>query len=44
MQGALLVAAAAPFWPYAVAAAMAAVALIALAWSFGRDVRWLLAH
>jgi phosphatidylglycerophosphate synthase len=44
MQGALLVAAAAPIWPHAVAAVLAAVALIALVWSFGRDVWWLLAH
>ena len=44
MQGALLVAAAAPIWPPTVAAVLAAVALIALVWSFGRDVRWLLVH
>jgi phosphatidylglycerophosphate synthase len=44
MQGGLLVAAAAPIWPYAVAVAFAAVALVALAWSFGRDVWWLLAR
>ena len=44
MQGGLLVAAAAPIWPYAVAVTLAAVALVALAWSFGRDVRWLLAR
>jgi hypothetical protein len=44
MQGGLLVAAAAPIWPLGVAAALAAVALVALAWSFGRDVWWLLAR
>ena len=44
MQGGLLVAAAAPIWPLEVAVGLAAVALVALAWSFGRDVRWLLAH
>jgi phosphatidylglycerophosphate synthase len=44
MQGALLVAAAAPIWPHVVAVVLAAVALIALVWSFGRDVRWLLVH
>ncbi len=42
MQGGLLVAAAAPIWPHAVAVTLAAVALTALVWSFGRDVRWLL--
>jgi len=44
MQGGLLVAAAAPIWPLEVAVGLAAVALVALAWSFGRDVWWLLAH
>jgi len=44
MQGGLLVAAAAPIWPHAIAAVLAAVALGALMWSFGRDVRWLLVH
>jgi phosphatidylglycerophosphate synthase len=44
MQGGLLVAAAAPFVPRPVAVLMVAVALVALVWSFGRDVRWLLTH
>ena len=44
MQGGLLVVAAAPFVPQPVAAALVAVALVALVWSFGRDVRWLLTH
>ena len=42
MQGGLLVAAAAPFVPRPVAVLLVAVALVALVWSFGRDVRWLL--
>jgi phosphatidylglycerophosphate synthase len=42
MQGGLLVAAAAPFVAQPVAVLMVAVALVALVWSFGRDVRWLL--
>jgi phosphatidylglycerophosphate synthase len=44
MQGGLLVVAAAPFVPHPVAVVLVAVALMALVWSFGRDVRWLLAH
>ncbi len=44
MQGAMLVAAAAPVVPRPLAAVLVAVALVALVWSFGRDVRWLLAH
>jgi phosphatidylglycerophosphate synthase len=43
MQGGLLVAAAAPFVPRPLAVLLVAVALVALVWSFGRDVRWLLA-
>ncbi len=44
MQGGLLVAAAAPFVPGPLAVLMVAVALVALLWSFGRDVRWLLTN
>lgn len=44
MQGGLLVAAAAPIVPRSVAAVLVAVALAALVWSFGRDVRWLFAR
>jgi phosphatidylglycerophosphate synthase len=44
MQGGMLVAAAAPFVPRPLAVVLVATALVALVWSFGRDVRWLLAH
>lgn len=44
MQGGMLVAAAAPIVPRPFALALAVVALAALVWSFGRDVRWLLAR
>jgi phosphatidylglycerophosphate synthase len=44
MQGGMLVAAAAPIVPRPLAFVLVAVALAALVWSFGRDVRWLLAH
>ena len=42
MQGGLLIVGAAPFVPRPLAALLVAVALGALVWSFGRDVRWLL--
>ncbi|MEU5882538.1 CDP-alcohol phosphatidyltransferase family protein [Spirillospora sp. NPDC047279] len=41
LQGVALVAAGAGVLPQAAAAALAAVALAALVWSFGRDVAWL---
>lgn len=44
LQGVALVAAAAPVIPGAVSAAMVGGALAALAWSFGRDTRWLWRH
>jgi phosphatidylglycerophosphate synthase len=43
-QGIALVVASAPFVPRPVAFAVVAVALAALVWSFGRDVRWLWCH
>jgi phosphatidylglycerophosphate synthase len=40
-QGIALLAAIVPFLPHAVRAGLVVVALTALTWSFGRDVRWL---
>lgn len=43
-QGVVLVVVSAKLLPVAVGTGVVAVALAALAWSFGRDVRWLAAH
>jgi phosphatidylglycerophosphate synthase len=44
VQGVVLVVAAAPFVPRALAATAVAVALATLLWSFGRDTLWLVRH